>query len=402
MTNIRGDIDSGFFDLVPDSIFLSWLGDTIDIKEKFYNFNFRLSKSTHQSIPTTKELLNKIAGACSDTLKSNTLVLLSSGKDSVGLLLGYAESGCNVDCLSVVSDAEEEEWIAKTVRHLGHKVSFVRPNDILRRLDTSEIDLHPNLGVCYDQAIVIMDAALAIYGISNGTNIVDGMGNDIYFGHIPSKNQLRSAYYGSLLAPLKSIMAGLSFFLRRPYEAHGLATASSFIFKNPRASRKNLLDELKYKSDQENIVDYRAFIRGGLIDNYVYAEKTRILAKKYCCTASFPWMHEGLSNYVFNLPNNFKFDFSALTNKILLRNLLGEKINYSRPKRGIDLFGSIDISRLLSLGIARGIPDGIKNRITYHSFLPKNHKKRALVECALYFGYLGRIGVTNKHLVDFI
>lgn len=394
--SVHNDIVSGFFNLVPDSYFESWLDGGQDLNCIFNDFEFRLSKSTHQSSPLSTALLDRIAGACLDSIKSDTLLLLSSGKDSVGLLLGYAEAGIHVDCLSVVSDKEEEDWIAKTARHLGHKVSFVRSNDILRFLESTELDLHPDLGVCYDQAIIVMDAALAIFSAHKGINIIDGMGNDIYFGHIPSRNQLRSANFGSIF-PIFRSLPGLSFYLRSPYKAHGLATATSFIFKSAKSSCHEILNELPYASNEEDIVDYRAFVRGGLIDNFVYAEKTRILARKYQCIVNFPWTNGDLMRYVFNLPNNCKFNFSSLTNKILLRKLLSEKLDYNRPKRGIDLLGAIDISNLLALKCIRNIPMEIVNKVLAARLMPINDKKRALFECALYFNYLERIGEHRNH-----
>lgn len=400
INQLEEDVISGFFDLIPKSKSLEWLGDGGNISQKFENFEFRLGKSSGLSLPSTKLLLDHIAEACDRNLGSENLLLLSSGKDSMGLLLGYSQLGYKIDCLSIVSDEEEALWISKIVSFLGHRIRFLRKEEIFENMLRSGLSLDPVHGVCYDQAIVVMNAAFQIIGLKPNTTVIDGMGNDVYFGHIPSRSQLRSYKIG-LMVPVLTEISSYKYYFRQPFEAHGLASAFPFFLKVAIFSDfRNKFFELNPDLSVDSIMDYRAFVRGSYIDDYCYAEKTRVLAKKYGYFAVFPWMSKSLSDYVFNLPIQEKFNFPSLTNKLLLRQLLRERLNYARPKKGIDVFEFLAVDELLRMDFIRQIPDFFIKSIVNNNIIPVSAKKRAMIECGLFVNYCNHISISPLIVVD--
>jgi len=401
--SILDDVYTGFVHLVPLSKFEIWMDGYNDLKLYFDEFKYRLKKSLGKSEANPKILLAEIARACSEIQSNDLLLLLSSGKDSVSLLLGFAEVGKSIECLSIVSTDEEKSWINRIVKKLGHKVNFVHSAEISKYLISNDYLTDIQYGICYDQAMVLMEAALKITGFDcSPSTLVDGSGNDIYFGNMPNRKQYISGYFGDYLysIPLHSY---LRYYFRLPYEAHGLATASSFLLRLPQVSYYvENLKKIPYGRGIEDVVDYRGFVRGGLVSDFCYSEKTRIIAKKNNVEVVFPWESESLKEYVFNLPLEYKVQFSDLTNKVLLRSMLQMYLSYDRPKRGLDALNSISLVQVTEFAFVRQLPTALIKRLINNRFFPENAVKRALIECGLCFHYAMNAGLEAREFEDFI
>ncbi len=399
---VLNDVTSGFYNLIPDTLFNSWLGESQSVLEKYNEFEFQQSKSSGRSMASTHSLLGAVTSAVDDGFSGNKLLLLSSGKDSVALALAYAEAGYCLNTLSIVSDEEEEVWISNLAKKLGHKASFVRSEEIARWLMAEDFQLSVYDGVCYDQALLTMYAGLSIYGLEAGTVLIDGMGNDIYFGHIPSRNQVRSLAFGRYFKHLFRSRS-LGYYARSAFESQGLATASSFVFDGgeicKNADRFSLLPFPKLGVD---LLNYRAFVRGGLVDDRCYAEKTRILARQFNCTAVFPWMNQALSDFVFNLPVSAKYEYRSLKNKLLLRSLLKERFDYARPKRGIDTFATLGVNSVLDIGLVASVPPCVRKAILGKSIFSDEVKIRMLIESGMLVSYCTQLGCSEVEVLSFL
>ena len=129
VNNFKEDIFSGFYNLVPEAKIGQWLkkySDSLDCAEAYGNFEYRLHKSKRDSQPSSTALARLLADSVRNLESLNPLLLLSSGKDSVALALAFHDCGIQLNCLSLVSDREEADWITWLCKHLGHRVEFVR------------------------------------------------------------------------------------------------------------------------------------------------------------------------------------------------------------------------------------------------------------------------------------
>lgn len=359
-----------------------------DFLSGFDDFKFSLAKSRGDSPVSTKDLLYQITKACEKSFVKPGLpvLLLSSGKDSLALALGYAEMGESIQCLSLVSDEEERNYVKQVCNMLGHKVKTVDARQLyIARSYFDEVSLFDSDLICLDQALYAMYIAVKTSFGDDKLNVIDGMGNDIYFGHIPARYQLRSNRLSviSKISPRK-----LSFYLRDFTAAMGLRTSISYFDRNfETIETEAMFDSVLHFRPKSgafaDILNARAYLRGKYIDNFVYAEKTRSICKTLSLNYSFPWMDSDLSEFCFNLPDHAKYDYRTLTNKILLRQLLDEKINYNRPKKGIDLFLQYSYDQIKNI-----LNENQQTEVTYKHIisdmlLPEHAKKRALFELLL-------------------
>jgi hypothetical protein len=356
------------------------------IGEEFSDFPFREHRNLGTSCIKEESLLSSITKACEKSLSTpgKPVLLLSSGKDSLSLALGFAELGISVDCVSLVTDDEEGEYLKDLTSQLGHSLHLVGLDQI-RSLSSkfADVSLCSSEHICLDQALFPMYLALENYASGESVNIIDGMGNDIYFGHVPAKYQINSYRYGTLRNALPK---SLGYYLRNFTGAMGLRTASSYILgsrKEMRITNNRYADFINLKpnfSNQTDIIDARSFIRGKYIDNFVYAEKTRVIGRLLKCNVSFPWMDQDLANYCFNLPKELKYNFDNLENKILLRKLLKSKIGYNRPKKGIDVFLKLTESEIVKILRDSLVPEVYIKPILKSKIYGTAARKRALFE----------------------
>lgn len=394
--NNLSDLIFSFQYLVPPSV----LDQHKLIKTDYKNFDYRLDKSRGDSSSSIQLLLNEISAATDRTIRQSTkspLLLLSSGKDSIGLALGLAEAGFSVDTFSLVSDPEEKAFIEDVARCLGHKPSFVFTQDIVNQLDSLSECLPSNSRICLDQALVFMHAALRLHGVGDDTLLIDGMGNDIYFGHLPSVDQTRSyRLYQFFLGRPPSV---LDFYARNFLQANGMSTVTGKLIA-PSIERFNQRagDLFKFDSPVFNLQEFvsrRAYVRGLFIDEGVYSEKTRILGDIFGADVVFPWSDSELSDYCFNLPQQSRFNLKSFRNKVLLRDLLFDRLDYDLPKRGIDAYEYISEEVLISMLINASIPDSFIAKISKNVAVNHVVKKRAYFECFIFTCYLNAMGISD-------
>lgn len=389
---LSGDLDTEFalINLIPGEYF----DGVIDWKAEFKNFPYRLKKSREDSIPSTKKLLDFISGAVLRSLEGSDgcpLLLLSSGKDSIGLAIGLSEAGIRVNTLSLVKDPTEHSYIKKIARNLGHYPNFVPLDAIRAKVLSTDFSLRGR-PICFDQALLFFRAALEHLGVGEKELLIDGMGNDIYFGHIPSKVQLRAYAIYKCFGPLFAESDYGRVWLRDFPAANGMTTA----FGRMRASRaiREHIPMMSFPSNlfrpscSEDFVDMRGFLRGSYVDNFVYSEKTRVLAQLFKSKVVFPWQNGNLSEFCFNLPRKYRFSLDTMTNKILLRRLLAKKIGYNQPKRGIDLYESYSSEEVYNAIPKSGLLGDISHSVLTERLVPENIRKRALFELFIYSRYL--------------
>ncbi|MDX1811392.1 MAG: asparagine synthase-related protein, partial [Gammaproteobacteria bacterium] len=75
-------------------------------------------------------------------------------------------------------------------------------------------------------------------------------------------------------------------------------------------------------------IDLEASIRGRDYDRSCSFLKARLVASHTNNSMFYPYCNDELIDYCFNLPEQERFDMSRYINKILLRKLLNEKVQY--------------------------------------------------------------------------
>jgi len=382
----------------------------------FENYRYRQSSLRHKGTnePSTDMLLQKLAGAVQTQSAKTPILLLSDGKDSMALAVAYAELGVSVETVTFLRDDDNELrcFVENTCRKLGHKPNFITSSEILNNYsDEYFLKGCSNMnGLVLDQGFFYFLFGIKIFFERKRLNpkecvIVDGLGNDETFGYIPSRYQLNSlkiSQFG-LWKILPKLSKQLKWYFRSPSESHGDMSALACFYPLSNAESVNsCFERLPSYGDPETIVDYRAFVRGNYHDHQCMMGKTKASAKTVGCEVIFPWLDEDLVDYIFNLPIASKYDFDKLENKLLLRKLLVEKIQWEQEKRGIDMYFDLDEDYLFNKIASLGAPVELSTCLKNGFLLPKYVGKRAMLEFMNLYGYCKAQGFSNEEFVKIV
>jgi hypothetical protein len=364
---------------------------------KKYKFRHLSESYTGKSIPSTDILLKTLISALPETVTSGNkqpLLLLSDGKDSMALALALSKAGIKSKTLTLLRNSDEElkNYVEGVCKKLGHEAYFITVDEIMESISFEE-----SVSACGHMEKLVLDQGFLFFltGLScffrkqcinpAGVQIIDGLGNDEHFGYLPNSDQLKSLSLSKFnlwkLFPNKFLF--LRWYFRSPAESHGDLSALSVFFPIKKSLNLNLFFSKVFKKSaisDLDIIDLRAFSRGAFHDHQCMMGKTKAAAHYLGSTISYPWSEENISNYCFNLPLEYKFDFRTLENKIILRKLLNETIGWKQEKRGVDLYYDLDPERFYESYLSSILPDVIKKSLKNSAFIPKYVKKRAYLE----------------------
>lgn len=380
-----------------------WSNDISEQGQKDFSvYKYRENSSHYKgdSLPDTKIFMEKLTGSLEKLPSNKTpLLLLSDGKDSLGLALAYSKLGIKCQTLTLLrkNDSELKNYILSTTKKLGHEAHFVDIEEIIHEFDTEVF-----LNSCkymdnpvLDQGYIFFLFALSKFFNTNHLEssdfiVVDGLGNDETLGYLPSRNQLIS-YKLSSLNLWKFIPNSLSFirwYIRSPSESHGDLSALSCFFNISNAYDLNKYFKYIHKTESDvEYISFRAFSRGSFHDHQCMMGKTRTSAKYLGVEYCFPWIDQELADFCFNLPQKEKYDFKSKTNKLLLRKLLKENIEWEQNKRGIDLFFDLDINYFSEKIVLKVVPKNLVDTILKKNSVPRDVKQRALLELLNFYGF---------------
>lgn len=370
--------------------------------DDFVNYKYRHNSESYKgtSLVDTNFLLEKlifsIKNSCNLSQKE-PLLLLSDGKDSMGIALALSRMGIQCRTLTFLRNSDDalKKFIKSVAQKLNHKPYFMTVEEIQSNfvkeefIDSCKYMDNPVL----DQGFLFFLLGSKLFFKNNNLDpsrfvIIDGLGNDEHFGYIPSNSQLISFKF-SKLGLWKLLPSSLPFFrwfIRSPSESHGDLSALAAFFPFGSSFDLNKYFSLIPKSlEPTEFVDFRAFSRGSFHDHQCMMEKTIVTAKYLGSQVAFPWADKAIAEYCFNLPLQEKFNFKSSTNKILLRKLLKEKIGWNQEKRGVDLYVDMEISYLKDK-LSKIATSEIIDKIC-KSKASKEIKQRALLELLNFYGY---------------
>jgi len=328
----------------------------------------------------------------SDVDFSQCKLLLSEGKDSIGIAIALAELGIKVDCVTFANSDSNVELVVEIAKNLGHRLEIVRynnytiPEGALERLSAV---FEPTV----DQAF--LSYLLLPTDLFQGCTIIDGMGNDLYMGHLPSKQQLlatKVCHVASWLTPqwfrdsLKgklfrnSERCGIPF--RTFTECQGLYNGFDRNEIQKLISEPRSLAHIDTHWKRIGFEKARALSRGRYLDTYSFCGKSIALAEMASAKVYFPWAEEKIAERFSRLPPNKKFDWPTL-NKLPLREAINQRFDYRQPKVGFraPVQEIIACNReMLESAVQKSllIPEPLKREV----FVPSNSENR-LVACVL-------------------
>jgi hypothetical protein len=312
--------------------------------------------SRQDQVPSTTRLRELIAIAMDDQLTAaggEGILMLSSGKDSVALAVALSDTGhTNVQCVTYKADPNDTEHIyaSELCERLGLEHHTIQlPDDpavtkaaMVRFFEWSVIPSADQGTIPY--AIVVDEAKLESGGI------IDGGGNDAYMGHLLSGRgrlkdslRIRNRSIARLVTNLVPHDSPVNYFAR----SKAGAVLPNRMFRD-RETRRFYADaretedywyQLSSDTGDLSMPDFMA------LSKMRHTEAARSNPKVYLAARSagleplFPFCDEGIADYYFNLPEASKFDRASRTNKILLREMLKEAVDYDPAIVGSNFFG---------------------------------------------------------------
>ena len=342
---------------IYQNLYILSIGDKVEISKENSNLKLNFSKSfsfSHKNKNlcndfNINEALNLLANATINKIdnQKNSFLFHSAGKDSNTILLSLNEINYkDITLVTHQSDGKgDESKISKKIADkLGYEHKILFEPSILTNIHKDSFESYfTNI------SFPVMDVVSLAYPIYNtqmdftNSNIIDGMGNDVFIGHIPSKNEYRFANYFSKLSFLKPIankiksenylhILGLD-----KIEWVGLI---GFMDNDASNIYENFISPDKYwkktqiASSNLNYLDLRAKIRGGIIDQEIFMRKVRNFGDINNANIIFPWADKSVAEYFYNLNHKYLFDEKLLKNKLILRQILKDKLDLDSDKLG--------------------------------------------------------------------
>ncbi len=273
--------------------------------------------------------------------KYDDLLFQSSGKDSNMIALSYSIHGRARD-LTCLTYNDEEIYYAKKIcdkigtKHVSLKIPQINhlefKNNLCEYMGNS---FFPNTDNAFLGYLFYNDGLL-----NQPFNLIDGMGNDAYIGHIPKKTEYRMQFFSNFFSKFNfltnytnSILINELF--KKKFYWTGLVGLPLLDNKN---ILKNFNDESKFYENKFNKSDdyfsIRAKIRGRYVDLEKFITKLQCHCQIINSNAIFPWTNFDLVNYFLDLDEKFLFDRKLLKNKLILRKILNKNLDINFDKIG--------------------------------------------------------------------
>ncbi len=313
------------------------------------DFPYFAAQSRQDVRPDPKRLMELLTSAVERQLKGvgTAVLMLSSGKDSTAIAAALARLGRrDVRCLTCVAETGQDEdgYARMLCKQLGLRHDRIcipadRPvgDDVLTAFfRNAPLPCADDCQIPYVLAVQQAGAADAV---------LDGSGNDVYMGHVPSLNdrrraqlRVRSRWLAGGLAEVIPYATCASQLLCDPVELcflQGLfrmREVRGFYHLPPTDSGfRTLMEEACRGRD---LFDFRAYVRGRHYDQGSCALKAFMVCGASGRQCLLPWCDNDVIAYYFNLPQQARFDKATFINKLLLREMLRCEIAYPDRELG--------------------------------------------------------------------
>ena len=326
--------------------------------------------------------------------ESRCRLLLSEGKDSTAIAIAFAELGAKINCVTFANADTNVGFIESIAKRFGHQLDVIRYS----RLKYSEDSLRPLAKVLEPN----LDQAFLSYLLLPTQDfrdcvLIDGMGNDLYMGHLPSAAQAKATRVSSVMSRMlpgrlreylkprtfpNSQSAGVPF--RSFSECQGLYHGfCQRLVERSTGGSVRMPTQLDRTWRTLGFQKARALTRGRYLDTYSFAGKSIALAEMASARVYFPWMDRQIALRFAGLPDHVKFEWPS-NNKLMLRRSIEKRIEYRQPKVGFlaptrEIFAENMPLLERAIGQSRLLGEPLKHAIDFNS----PYENRA-VSCALF------------------
>lgn len=301
-------------------------------------------------------------------------LLLSEGKDSIGIAIALAELGQQIDCVHFANADSNVDLVRAVAKRFGHRLEVIRYTD-LTIIDSNWQSLSKVFEPTVDQAM--LSYLLLPTDVFEGSVIIDGMGNDFYMGHLPTPEQLKATRYCQLATKaiprwLRDKLKG-KLFPNRAYcgiplrtfsECQGLYNGFDCTVLEETIAEPRLLDKIDATWKKYGYQKGRALSRGRYLDTYSFSGKSIALAEMSSAKVYFPWADTKIAEqYEHQTPESL-YDWPTV-NKLPLRSAINKRFKYQQPKVGFrapvaEILSSNSILFERAISRSNLIPDALK------------------------------------------
>lgn len=270
----------------------------------------------------------------------------SAGKDSNSIALALAEAGWQ-DHVTLITHrskgkADESEISAQIAKKLGFKHQILYEVDLLQTEHKQAIENHfiNSPFPCTDNVALAYPLYAHQLPELKGANIIDGMGNDVFIGHIPSRSEFKhqnlSKYlkYSRVISKHFASESLLQVAGRTRSEWTGLLGLSLADTKKIFPGAIDISGFWLSKDTNQEYLDFRAKIRGAIIDQEIFTRKVRNFADAVNGNIILPWANEEIAQYFAVMPEQYLYDRDSLKNKLILRKILKERMGLDSDALG--------------------------------------------------------------------
>lgn len=353
------------FVVLPQTIFkdiyILGVGDRVEIKKCRGVFQFRfftefpyfMSLSKRDSEANTNICISLLGEAVARNMPSvsKPYVMFSAGKDSAMLGLAMAKAGIKpVECLTYATDnksKDESQFASVLAKKFGfnHRIVHYSNNAALLEKILMNYFMHAPMP-CADESLIPYLLCLNEVPVVKDAVVIDGSGNDVYCGHVPSAREHKKYRYSiggySISAYLRQYIkpdSMVNHFLDTKAE-NCLPGRKNFKYPIVKYLHPAIIDasvllrSISRESKNLSYFDFRAYVRGRLYDQGEIMLKARMACAAQNLTVCFPYCDNTFIHYYFNLPESNRFDKVNYVNKTIFRQILRDEIGYDDSKIG--------------------------------------------------------------------
>ncbi|MFT6955252.1 MAG: asparagine synthase (glutamine-hydrolyzing) [Halieaceae bacterium] len=354
-------LQSGFVP-TPSSIFsdlyIVSIGDTIKLETKNsglsishgFQFPFEGVCGNGGSSYDEEKLLELLADGVLTKVDSSkeSYIFHSAGKDSNAIVIALAAAGRQSEFTLVTQkssgQSDESAISQKVAKKLGYRSLVLPEVSELSGGQAYEIERYMAKAPfpCCDPVSLAYPIYAHEFPELKAANIIDGMGNDVYLGHIPSKRELLLQNLSGLSTYLQCLRAfvdssnPLNYVLNTRAEVTGMSGISYRDTKKLMPGSTNVSKHWREVARKGNrdYIEFRGQTRGVYQDKEMFTRKVANFCDVYDSNLILPWCDQAVVDYAAGLPESIRFDRKNLRNKVFLRELLLDRLGIDSDALG--------------------------------------------------------------------
>jgi len=337
-----------------ENIFIISIGTTATIKVNQnqikidFDFNFPfLNKDRGSEKPDKDKILDLLAEATISRIDKSkkTYLFHSAGKDSNMIALALHKAKYKEDITLVTYKSQDETKDESAIsKSIADKLNF--KHKILNLPTQLNKDNYKNIENYFiDIPFLTVDNATLAYPLYSSqidfhnTNIIDGTGNDVYMGYVPSKNEylkqglLSNTPFKQLISSFITSENIFNSFIKTRIEWSGLNGFSfydsskiydSFNIKNILSSLSNINSPyMDFRTQQ--IINFESSKVEQKIRNFIFLQNGKLI---------FPFKDKELVKYIFSIDKQYLFNEKEFKNKLIFRDILKAELDLDSDKLG--------------------------------------------------------------------